>query len=189
MDTIKVIVEKDPEGYVGYLTGIKAVVVGEGATYAQALANVKSAVDFYQSNFGDKILKGADDIEHTLKEVTGKSSYTMNFPTDVPRLRVRKTFELLGFKGARTGTDHVLMVRDNADGSKTPLTIPNFQTIKGCTLRTICMLLGIPRYEFSKLYGESEKMIGYLPNRPEGAAEEAPPEKKRYSPRWQPRKP
>jgi len=41
---IKVIVEKHADGYLAYPLGLKGVVVGEGDTYADALADVKSAI-------------------------------------------------------------------------------------------------------------------------------------------------
>lgn len=44
------------------------------------------------------------------------------------------------------------MARTNADGSRTPLTIPNHTTIKGSTLRTICTQSGIPREDFLAAY-------------------------------------
>ena len=40
------------------------------------------------------------------------------------------------------------MLRENPDGSKTPLTMPNHRKIKGSTLRTICNQSGITREEF-----------------------------------------
>ena len=36
---LKIIVEKHPDGYVAYPLGIDGVVVGEGDTYEEALAN------------------------------------------------------------------------------------------------------------------------------------------------------
>ena len=47
MKQYKVIVEKHPEGYVAYPLGLKGVVVGEGDTYEEALADVKSAIAFH----------------------------------------------------------------------------------------------------------------------------------------------
>lgn len=44
------------------------------------------------------------------------------------------------------------MVRENNDGTRTPLTLPNHRLIKGSTLRTICSQAGIPRDEFLKAY-------------------------------------
>ena len=52
MNQIKIIVERHPEGYVAYPLGLKGVVVGEGDTYEEALADVKSAVSFHIETFG-----------------------------------------------------------------------------------------------------------------------------------------
>jgi predicted RNase H-like HicB family nuclease len=49
---IRVIVEKHPDGYVAYPLGLHGVVVGEGDTYLQALADVKSAIAFHVETFG-----------------------------------------------------------------------------------------------------------------------------------------
>ncbi|MDI6888118.1 MAG: type II toxin-antitoxin system HicA family toxin [Methanocellales archaeon] len=76
----------------------------------------------------------------------------MKFPKDAPKRKVIKTFEKLGFKIVRVG-NHISMVRENPDGSKTPLTMPNHERIKGSTLRTICRQSGIPREKFLKIYG------------------------------------
>jgi len=48
----KIIVEKHPDGYVAYPLGLKGVVVGEGDTYEEALADVKSAIQFHIETFG-----------------------------------------------------------------------------------------------------------------------------------------
>ena len=47
------------------------------------------------------------------------------------------------------------MLRDNEDGTKTPLTIPNHKTIKSSTLRTICRQSAIARADFLKAFDES----------------------------------
>jgi hypothetical protein len=44
------------------------------------------------------------------------------------------------------------MVRENPDGSNTPLTMPNHPRIKSSTLRTICTQAGISREEFLAAY-------------------------------------
>jgi len=44
------------------------------------------------------------------------------------------------------------MVRENPDGSKTPLTMPNHPKIKASTLRTICTQSGITKDEFLAAY-------------------------------------
>ncbi len=51
MKQFKVIVEKHSDGYLAYPLGLKGVVVGEGDTYEEALANVKSAIRFHVETF------------------------------------------------------------------------------------------------------------------------------------------
>lgn len=76
------------------------------------------------------------------------------FPVDAPRDKVIRALERLGFRVVRVG-NHIAMVRENADGSRTPLTMPNHRRIKGATLRRICTQAGIPREEFLRAYNES----------------------------------
>ena len=52
MRQVKIKVEKHPERYVAYPLGLKGVVVGEGDTYEEALADVKSAIKFHIETFG-----------------------------------------------------------------------------------------------------------------------------------------
>ena len=75
------------------------------------------------------------------------------FPVDAPLAQVINTLEDLGFRIVREG-NHIAMVRDNPDGSRTPLTLPNHRRIKGSTLRTILTQSQIPRDEFLRLYYE-----------------------------------
>jgi len=58
----KVIVEKHPDGYVAYPLGLKGVVVGEGDTYEEALADVKSAIKFHIETFGQEVVEGEPPI-------------------------------------------------------------------------------------------------------------------------------
>jgi len=51
MRQVKIIIEKHPDGYVAYPLGLKGVVVGEGDTYEEALADVKSAIKFHIETF------------------------------------------------------------------------------------------------------------------------------------------
>jgi len=53
----KIIVEKHRDGYVAYPLGLQGVVVGEGDTYEQAMADVKSAIGFHIETFGNDVLK------------------------------------------------------------------------------------------------------------------------------------
>jgi predicted RNase H-like HicB family nuclease len=48
---IKVIVEKHPDGYVAYPLGLKGIVVGEGDSYEEALADATSAIRFHVETF------------------------------------------------------------------------------------------------------------------------------------------
>jgi len=73
------------------------------------------------------------------------------FPVDAPKRRVIKTFEMLGFRLIRE-KEHISMLRENPDGTKTPLTMPNHLKIKASTLRTICTQAGIAREEFLDAY-------------------------------------
>ncbi|MBL7140869.1 MAG: type II toxin-antitoxin system HicB family antitoxin [Planctomycetes bacterium] len=52
MRTVKLIVEKHPDGYVAYPLGLKGVVVAEGDSYEEALADVRSAIRFHIETFG-----------------------------------------------------------------------------------------------------------------------------------------
>jgi len=60
MRQIKIIVEKHADGYVAYPVGLKGVVVGEGDTYEDALADVKSAIRFHVETFGSDALEDED---------------------------------------------------------------------------------------------------------------------------------
>ena len=53
----KIIVEKHPDGYVAYPLGIKGIVVGQGETYEETLADVKSAIKFHIETFGNEVLE------------------------------------------------------------------------------------------------------------------------------------
>jgi predicted RNA binding protein YcfA (HicA-like mRNA interferase family) len=73
------------------------------------------------------------------------------FPVDAPIKRVLTALELLGFAIVRKG-NHIALSRKNADGTSTPLTLPNHKTIKSSTLHTICTQSGISREDFIKNY-------------------------------------
>lgn len=76
------------------------------------------------------------------------------FPVDAPKRRVVRALELLGFHIVRE-REHISMVRENPDGSNTPLTMPNHPKIKASTLRTICTQAGISREEFLEVYKDA----------------------------------
>ncbi len=54
MKNYKIIVEKHPDCYIAYPLGINGVVVGQGDTYEEALADCKSAIRFHVDTFGDE---------------------------------------------------------------------------------------------------------------------------------------
>ena len=68
MSAIKIVVEKHSDGYVAYPVGIKGVVIGEGATYDEALADVKSAIRFHVETFGVEVLTEDDVLEAFIAE-------------------------------------------------------------------------------------------------------------------------
>jgi len=44
------------------------------------------------------------------------------------------------------------MARENADKTRTTLTLPNHHTIKGSTLKSVCTQAGVTRDEFLNAY-------------------------------------
>jgi predicted RNase H-like HicB family nuclease len=63
-EAFKIIVEKHADGYVAYPLGLKGVVVGEGDTYEEVLADVRSAIRFHIDSFG----KGMLEVESPVLE-------------------------------------------------------------------------------------------------------------------------
>ena len=57
MTSIKIIVEKHPDGCVAYPLGLSAAVVGQGDSYEAALADVRSAIAFHIETFGAEALE------------------------------------------------------------------------------------------------------------------------------------
>ncbi len=62
MRQFKVVVEKHSEGYIAYPLGLKGIVVGEGDTYEEALADVKSAIRFHIETFGPEVLEAESPV-------------------------------------------------------------------------------------------------------------------------------
>jgi predicted RNase H-like HicB family nuclease len=68
---LKLIVEKHPDGYVAYPLGFKGVVVGEGDTYEEALADVKSAIRFHIESFGQEVFEVDSPVLEAFVAETG----------------------------------------------------------------------------------------------------------------------
>ena len=67
----KIIVEKHSDGYVAYPLGLKGVVVGQGDTYEEALADVKSAIRFHIETFGEDVLEAESPVLEAFVAETG----------------------------------------------------------------------------------------------------------------------
>ena len=60
--SLKIVVEKHPDGYVAYPLGLaRGAVVGQGDTYEAALADVRSAIAFHVESFGADALSPMDE--------------------------------------------------------------------------------------------------------------------------------
>ena len=73
------------------------------------------------------------------------------FPRDAPLNKVLCALKALGFRIVRRG-NHIALLRENPDGTKTPLTMPNHRRLKASTLRTILRQANIPRETFLRFY-------------------------------------
>ena len=62
MTSFRIVVEKHEDGYIAYPLGFKGVVVGEGNTYEEALADVKSAIRSHIETFGKDAFDGDSPI-------------------------------------------------------------------------------------------------------------------------------
>ena len=56
MKQVKIVIERHADGYVAYPLGLKGVVVGQGDSYEEALADVRSAIKFHVESFGEDVL-------------------------------------------------------------------------------------------------------------------------------------
>jgi predicted RNase H-like HicB family nuclease len=71
MRQIKIIVERNTDGYVAYPLGLKGIVVGEGNTYEEALSDVKSAIQFHIKTFGSEMLELEPEVLEAFVAETG----------------------------------------------------------------------------------------------------------------------
>lgn len=71
MKSLKILIEKHPDGYVAYPLGLKGVVVGEGNSYEEALTDVKSAILFHVETFGAEVLEDESPVLEAFVAETG----------------------------------------------------------------------------------------------------------------------
>ena len=73
MKSLKIILEKHPDGYVAYPLGMKGVVVGQGDSYDEALRDVNSAIRAHVDAFGEDAFDDSQVLEAFITEaVTGE---------------------------------------------------------------------------------------------------------------------
>ncbi len=71
MKSVKIVVEKHPDGYIAYPLGMEGVIVGQGDTYNEALADVQSAIKFHIETFGEgTVLDQSPVLEAYLAEAS-----------------------------------------------------------------------------------------------------------------------
>lgn len=68
---LKLVVEKHSDGYVAYPLGMKGVVVGEGETYEEAVADVTSAIAFHLETFGPDVFNDEETVLEAYITETG----------------------------------------------------------------------------------------------------------------------
>ena len=67
---IKIVVEQHEDGFIAYPLGMKGIVIGEGDSYEEALADVKSAIKFHIETFGEEEFETeSTTIEAFIKEI------------------------------------------------------------------------------------------------------------------------
>ncbi|MCA1607306.1 MAG: type II toxin-antitoxin system HicB family antitoxin [Acidobacteria bacterium] len=71
MKFLKILIEKHSDGYVAYPLGLKGVIVGQGNTYEEALADVKSAILFHVETFGAEVLEDESPVLEAFVAETG----------------------------------------------------------------------------------------------------------------------
>jgi predicted RNase H-like HicB family nuclease len=71
MKSLKILIEKHSDGYVAYPLGLKGVVVGEGDSYEEAPANVRSAILFHVETFGAEVLEDESPVLEAFVAETG----------------------------------------------------------------------------------------------------------------------
>lgn len=84
MEAFKILVEKHADGYVAYPLGLKGVIVGQGDSYEQALADVKSAIRFHIETFGKDVLDVESPVLEAFVAEAEVAMYWRSFPEMLP---------------------------------------------------------------------------------------------------------
>jgi len=71
LKSLKLIVEKHLDGYVAYPLGMKGIIVGEGDTYDEAVADVTSAIAFHVETFGQEVFNDKETVLEAYVTETG----------------------------------------------------------------------------------------------------------------------
>lgn len=77
--------------------------------------------------------------------------YDASVPDRCSQKEVVRALQILRFEIVREG-NHIAMARENPDGSRTPLTLPNHSTLKASTLQHLLRQSQIPKGEFLAAY-------------------------------------
>ena len=69
MPPLKILIEKHTDSYVAYPVGMRGVIVGEGDTYDEAVADATSAIRFHSETFGKNAFSDNDIEDARLVEI------------------------------------------------------------------------------------------------------------------------
>lgn len=62
MRLFKIIVEEHPDGFIAYPLGLAGVVVGQGNSYDEAVADTKAAIAFHIESFGQEAFDDESEV-------------------------------------------------------------------------------------------------------------------------------
>jgi predicted RNase H-like HicB family nuclease len=76
MHNIKIVIERHNDGYVGYPLGFtRGAIVGQGETYAEALKDTESAIQFFIGHYGkEKFFEHLESGSPTLDAYIAETS-------------------------------------------------------------------------------------------------------------------
>ena len=92
---IKVVVERAEDSYVAHPVRLRWVVVSDGVTFEEALANVGTVIAFQIENFGSDIVEETIVAERRCPLLKRKLLWTSRSCSEAPRQRVPAALEWL----------------------------------------------------------------------------------------------